>query len=328
MSTPKTTKWLFSTIGKRGYIADYLRQADPNAYIIGSGNSQFAPGFTNCDEAVLLPAIDHPTYLDAVLDLVKKHKIDAVLSFTDPDVAALAQIREPLTAQGVTCFFPDPATALFGFDKWETARWAQAHNVRVPLTTTDPEVARREIPFPLIRKPRFGSASVGVSIIHQAADLLPQQDDPTPYIYQERIAGEELNVELCGDLSGRLMGLSAWRKLLSRHGETQLAVTTRRQDLIDHGLRIGHMAGIIGPCDIDLIDRNGELFLIEFNMRFGGGYPVSHLAGANFLHLLVQAQRGESPDLWTAYQDEIFMMKSIQPFGGPISQASQTFKIG
>ncbi|MFY7876249.1 MAG: ATP-grasp domain-containing protein [Pirellula sp.] len=319
-----STTWLFSTIGKRGYIADYLRQADPNVHIIGSGNSLLTPGFASCDEAVLVPSIDDPQYLASVRELISTHNINAILSFTDPDVAKLSHLRDELSAQGVSCFFPDQETALFGFDKWETFLWAQKHGVTVPRTTTNPEEART-FPLPLIRKPRFGSASVGVSTIREIDDLLPTAEDTTPYIYQECIAGEEVNVELCGDLSGRLMSISAWRKLLSRNGETQLAITTRRQDLIDAALSLGEKARIIGPCDIDIIDRDGQLFLIEFNMRFGGGYPVSHLAGANFLELLVQTQRGETPPLHTKFLDEIFMMKNLQPFGGPIGKANELF---
>ncbi len=321
-----TVTWLFSTIGKRGYIADYLRQADPNVRIIGSGNNVLTPGFMSCNESVLLPAIHDPEYLPRVLDVVKSHNVNAILSFSDPDVATLSGIREELSSLGVSCFFPDKETAQFGFDKLETFHWAQKNGVTVPFTTIDPDEARSKIPFPLIRKPRFGSASVGVSVIVEPKDLLPAEGDTTEYIYQERIAGQEVNVELCGDLSGRVMSVSAWRKLISRNGETQLAVTMRRQDLIDKAIELGEKARIIGPCDVDLMDLNGELYLIEFNMRFGGGYPVSQLAGANFLEQLVKVQRGECPPLHTGFQDEIFMMKSLHPFGGPIGQAADLFR--
>jgi len=318
--------WLFSTIGKRGYIADYLRQADPNVHIIGGGNNMFTPGFSSCDQAVLLPSIQDPQYLSQIRELVKIHKVDAILSFSDPDVATLSTVRKELSSQGIACFFPGQETALFGFDKLETFHWAQTNGVTVPFTTTDPEEARSKIPFPLIRKPRFGSASVGVSVIADPKDLLPAKDDATEYIYQERVMGKEVNLELCGDLNGRVMSVSAWRKIISRNGETQLAVTTRRQDLIEAALELGEKARIVGPCDIDVIDRDGRLFLIEFNMRFGGGYPVSHLAGANFLELLVRVQRGECPPLHTEFQDEIFMMKNLQPFGGPLGQAAGIFR--
>lgn len=320
-----SVRWLFSTIGKRGYIADYLRQSDPQAYIVGTGDNLFAPGFASCDQSVLLPSIRDSRYLSQVSELVSKHKINAILSFTDPDVAALSTIRAELSSRGVACFFPEPDTALFGFDKLETFRWAQENGVSVPHTTADPEKALSEFRFPLIRKPRFGSASVGVSVIQNADELLPAKEDSTEYIYQERIVGQEVNLELCGDLNGRVMGVSTWRKLISRNGETQLAITTRREDLIEMALSLGEKARIVGPCDIDIIDQDGKLFLIEFNMRFGGGYPVSHFAGANFLGLLVQAQRGETPPLHTGFLDEIFMMKSLQPFGGPLGQAANFF---
>lgn len=321
----QSVTWLLSTIGKRGYIADYLRQADPNVRIIGSGNNLFTPGFASCDQAVLLPPIDDPQYLSQVRELIHTHQINAILSFSDPDVAALSTIRPELTALGATCFFPGEETVLFGFDKLKTFLWAEKHGVTVPRTTADPEEART-LRFPLIRKPRFGSASVGISTIHHENELLPSKVDTTEYIYQERIEGQEVNVELCGDLSGRVMSVSAWRKIISRYGETELAITIRRQDLIDLALDLGEKARIIGPCDIDIIDHDGKLFLIEFNMRFGGGYPVSHLAGANFPALLVQVQRGESPPLHTGFLDEIFMMKQIQPFGGPLGQAAELFR--
>ena len=78
------------------------------------------------------------------------------------------------------------------------------------------------------------------------------------------------------------MSLSCWKKLISRNGETELAVSLWRQDLIDFIQTLAAKLPIVGPCDVDVIDRDGELFLIELNMRFGGGYPVSQLAGAAF----------------------------------------------
>ena len=93
------TNWLLSTIGKRGYIADYLREADAEVYIVGTGNTQFTAGFSRCDEAVLLPAISSAGYLDAVRELVESRQIGAILSLSDPDVAALSTIREELAAR-------------------------------------------------------------------------------------------------------------------------------------------------------------------------------------------------------------------------------------
>jgi carbamoyl-phosphate synthase large subunit len=101
----------------------------------------------------------------------------------------------------------------------------------------------------------------------------------------------------------------------------------RRPELIAYGLELGKKAAVPGPCDIDVIDRDGRLFLIEFNMRFGGGYPVSQLADARFLEKLVRVRRGERPALHTGFAGDIFMMKTLQPFGGRLDEAGRTFRM-
>jgi carbamoyl-phosphate synthase large subunit len=180
----------------------------------------------------------------------------------------------------------------------------------------------------MIRKPRFGSASVGVTVIRNADDIPPPEGDSTQYIYQEFIEGIEVNIEFCGDLDGNPVSISSWKKISSRNGETELAITTRRTDLIELGKSLCETAKIAGPCDVDVIDRDGELHLIEFNMRFGGGYPVSHIAGANFPQLMLEIHRGETPQLNTDFRDGIFMMKSLHPFGGHIDDAHSVFRRG
>jgi carbamoyl-phosphate synthase large subunit len=322
-----STTWLLSTIGKRGYIAQYLRHADPLARIIGTGNAAFTPGFAACDRSFLMPDIGHADYIPAILDLIERERVEAILTFSDPDVMALATHRDAFLARSVRCYFPTRTVAHNCFDKLATAQWASDCGIRAPRTFLDPQEAAAAVGFPLIRKPRFGSASVGMKVVPSSRKLLPPEGDQTEYIYQERIVGDEVNVELCADDHGHLMGLSCWRKLLSRHGETELAVTTRRQDLIDYGLHLASHLKLSGPCDIDIIDRNGELVLIEVNTRFGGGYPVSHLAGAGFLELLVRSQRGERPPLHTGFADNIYMMKSLHPFGGPVNTMSDLFRV-
>ena len=121
------------------------------------------------------------------------------------------------------------------------------------------------------------------------------------------------------------MSLSCWKKLISRNGETELAVALWRQDLIDFSQTLAAKLPIVGPCDVDVIDRDGELFLIELNMRFGGGYPVSQLAGAALPELLLRAHNGECPALRTDFAADIFMMKTLQPFGGRLDQPAALF---
>ena len=48
-----------------------------------------------------------------------------------------------------------------------------------------------------------------------------------------------------------------------------------------------------GNLDVDVMeDRAGNLFCIDFNPRFGGGYPTTHLAGLNYLKAILDMADG------------------------------------
>ena len=41
--------------------------------------------------------------------------------------------------------------------------------------------------------------------------------------------------------------------------------------------------------DCDLIrDKNGKIYLIDLNPRFGGGYPATHEAGFKYLYYILK----------------------------------------
>ena len=35
------------------------------------------------------------------------------------------------------------------------------------------------------------------------------------------------------------------------------------------------------------MDNNNNIFFIDFNLRFGGGYPFTHEAGSNYLKAII-----------------------------------------
>ena len=76
----KAIIWLASTIGKRGYIARYLRSSSPpGSIVIGTGNERFTPGFMSCDRAFIVPSIGDSGYLETVLDLCSREGVTAAI---------------------------------------------------------------------------------------------------------------------------------------------------------------------------------------------------------------------------------------------------------
>jgi carbamoyl-phosphate synthase large subunit len=307
---------LFSCIGKRGYIADYFRsRLEPGDRILGTGNTPWTPGFAACDAAFLLPDIDSEGYVEAVLDLCRDQEVGGLLSFNDADVYKLAQSAGLFSELGVTLFIPRAESADIAFDKFRTYEFLRDQDIPTPRTVLDPAQAE-ELGFPVVVKPRRGSGSRNTFIARSGGQLEVFATTEEDMIFQEYVKGEEFDIELCGDLQGETVGFSAWNKYQSRMGETERAETFREEVVFDLGMRLGRLMKVPGPMDIDLIRRDGVIHVLEFNPRFGGGYPVSHLAGADFPGLLMEILRTGSARPRFDYKAGVMMMKRLEPFGG------------
>ena len=62
-----------------------------------------------------------------------------------------------------------------------------------------------------------------------------------------------------------------------------------------------------------MIEADGKMYVLEVNTRFGGGYPTSHLAGADFTGALVGALQGRQPETIYRYRPGVTMTKELEP---------------
>ena len=106
-------------------------------------------------------------------------------------------------------------------------------------------------------------------------------------IIQEKIIGEEWGIDIFNDLERRYLVSVPKQKLAMRAGETDIAFVTNRQDLMDLSKQISNITNHIGNLDLDLFISEDKIYILEFNSRFGGQYPFSHIAGVNFPNVII-----------------------------------------
>ena len=58
-------------------------------------------------------------------------------------------------------------------------------------------------------------------------------------------------------------------------------------------VRLARLTGHVGNLDCDAFLVGGVPYILEMNARFGGGYPFSHIAGANVPKAIVKWLQGE-----------------------------------
>ena len=314
---------LLTSVGRRGYLVRYFKEALGSAgQVWGGDNSPHSPAFAYCDGTAILPQVQKDHYPQALLDICQKNNIDIVIPLIDPELEILAPCQQQFQNVGVMLLVSPPETIEMASDKYQTWQFAKKNGLQAPQTFVDLALALDQLTggglhWPVMVKPRKGSASINITTCHDKLQLeaaFQATDEP---MIQEILEGTEYGYDLFGDCNFNPVSVFCKEKLAMRAGETDKAVSTADPVLIDFGRELLENMKLLGPADVDVILTAEGPKLIEINPRFGGGYPCSHIAGAEFCSKVIAMRNGETltPDIG-ACPDGICMLKQdeiIQP---------------
>jgi len=307
---------LLSSVGRRGYLVRYFKEAvGPHGEVWGGDCSQTTSAFRDCDNSVLLPEVTQEGYVEELLELCRHRGIDILVPLIDPELEVLASERERFAEAGVMAVVSPPRTIEVAYDKLLTYQFGKENGIPVPATTTSlveaqEALAEGELDWPLVVKPRKGSASREISYCHNMEELQAAfHSCPLPII-QEFLRGDEYGYDIFGDQRYRPISVFCKLKLAMRAGETDKAVSTDDPEMLALGMKIAKSLELFGPLDGDAIVGPDGPKLLELNPRFGGGYPCAHLCGADFPNKLIAMWQGRElqPDEQTS-QVSVYMFK-------------------
>ncbi len=305
---------LLTCAGRRHYLASYFQDAlSISGRVVGTDMDLTAPALQACDALHRVPEVFAENYMEVLKEVIVKERVDMVFSLNDLEVGLLSENRERLEREtGATVYVPPVETLRVCADKWHTYQFSREIGIDVPATFLTLEEVRAAIEadealFPLIVKPRWGSASLGLFVVDSMADLcsgleackravakstLAALGSDSSVIIQEVIEGTEYGMDVLYDKNENFIGFAAKRKTAMRAGETDKAVTVAPAPFESIVEKIASCLPHRGNLDCDFLERDGKLYLLEFNPRFGGGYPFTHLAGANHVQMLLDDYRG------------------------------------
>lgn len=311
---------LLTCAGRRNYMVEFFRAAlDGRGKVCAADCSADAPALHEADRAFVVPPISHPEYIEHMLELCQGNEVGLLVPLNDLELPALARHRGRFRDAGTVAAVSSPEVIETCFDKWATGRFLESCGVACPrtyLTLREARTAldRREIVLPLVIKPRWGSASIGIVHVERADDLAPAyhlirqqlastilaeasaRDLERAVLIQERLLGQEYGLDVVNDLDGGYVATFARCKLAMRAGETDRAVTVEGHEFDRAGAAIGQQLRHVGNLDCDVFLAEDRLYALELNPRFGGGYPFSHVAGADLPAALIAWASGETPD--------------------------------
>lgn len=122
------------------------------------------------------------------------------------------------------------------------------------------------------------------------------KDNDNSVLIQAVFKGEEYGLDVINDLNGNYCGTIVKKKLKMRSGETDVAITVKESVLEELGEKLAALSGHPANMDVDVFFDGTIPLILEFNPRFGGGYPFSHQAGVNLPKAIIQWYLNEKID--------------------------------
>ena len=306
---------LFCSAGRRvELLKDFRKSMDKGDRIIAADLSNLAPALYVADTYYLVPRIDDPAYLDRILDICRKEKINAVTTLIDPEIELLAKNRASFEEIGVEVLAPYTETAELCFDKFKMYQYLTAHGVPTTETWGDYASAMEAVEsgslvFPVFVKPRTGSGSVGARKV-QDAETLKALCDADPSLIVQRLMEGDLDADVYIDtISHKAVSAFSKRKLETKIGGASKTISFKDENLFEFIRRITELLKFNGPVDMDFFYQDGTYYLSEVNPRFGGAYLHAYGAGVDFIKLIKNNLDGiENAPVFGNYEDDVVMM--------------------
>ena len=312
------TTVLVSSAGRRVELLRGFREAlndlGLDGRVVATDRSWYSSARHIADAGFDVPSCSDPGYVPCLVELCREQRVDLVVPTIDPELPVLAAASAELAAVGTTVAVSAPAVVAIAADKVATHEWLVANDLPTVRQATLAAVHDDPAswPFPLVVKPRFGSAAHGVTIVDDTTEL-EVAARVGEVVVETVAAGAEYTIDVLVDRAGACVCAVPRRRLEVRAGEVAKAVTTRSASL--ERLAADVCAALPGPfgaltIQVFVDDRTGQMAIIELNARFGGGFPLSREAGADFPRWILEDLVG-LPSTATAdgWRDGVVMLR-------------------
>ncbi len=265
-------------------------------------NPELSPACRIADASFSLPPINSINYLEALLNLCQDQQITMVIPTIDTELAVLAKARSDFKAYGIELLVSDLDFVTVCRDKRLTSSFFEEHGFRVPKPITLPTDL-----FPIFIKPIDGSSSTDIHLIRDASMLSQHLSNTDTFMHNEYLDQKlhtEYTIDMYYDARGTLRCLVPRIRMATRGGEVSKGITARDHVYGEVRRLLHYIPGARGCITLQVFSNNEthNLFGIEINPRFGGGYPLSYEAGADFPSMIFEehflGKSLEFQDLW------------------------------
>ncbi|WP_374539963.1 ATP-grasp domain-containing protein [Flavobacterium sp.] len=264
-----------------------LIDAEAKVYTVDL-NPVLAPACHVSDGYRTVKKVTDSNYIQELIAICKEFDIQLLIPTIDTELLVLAKHKHLFLEQGITPIVSSAEFVTICRDKRITNDFFLQNNIDVPRAVT-----KEKPTFPLYIKPYDGSLSFDTFLIQSASDLRPYHFENEKLMFMEYIdhdSYDEYTVDTYYDKKGDLKSIVPRKRITVRAGEVSKGVTQRNEIITCIKENLPHIEGAVGCLTMQFFfnPKTKRIIGIEINPRFGGGYPLSYLAGANYPKFLIE----------------------------------------
>lgn len=309
---------LILSCGTRYKLVEYFKE-NGNGYdkVVATDCSQYAPALYIADKFYIVSRITSEGYIDELIEICRKEKIDIVLPLQEDELLFIAENKIRFESIGVFVAISEYSLLKLCKDKYNMYKYLTDN--KIPTINTqlvadmvnNGDISNVDVGEMFV-KPRYGAGSIGTMKVSTGKLLEALYKDlEDELIVQPYIKGKEYGVDVYVDyISSDVKAIFCKKKLRMRAGETEKSVSVKIQKIEELVKKTVGLLNLKGAVDMDVIENNGEYYILEINPRFGGGYPHAYECGVNFPKMMAINCRGRiNDDSMLDYDENITALK-------------------
>jgi len=306
---------LITSAGKRVSLVRDFQKELKDLFIGGKvftadANPKEAAACIIADGWFLVPRLDNPGYIDFLLNICLENSIDLIVPTIDTELLLLAENEEIFLSKGISIVISSVEFVKKCRDKRLIHSFFESKGVEVAK-----EYDKNKLEFPLFIKPSDGSRSVDTFLITNKDDLTDYHFSNDKFMFLEYLDHskfDEYTCDLYYSRDNELKCVVPRKRIDVRDGEVNKG-KTEKNELVNY--ITNHLSKIEGAkgcltVQFFLHKETKRIVGIEVNPRFGGGFPLTYLAGANYPKWIIQEYLlGEPINFFDTWEDDLLMLR-------------------
>ncbi len=304
MEITKKINVLITSAGRRVSLVKNFQQ-HCNVFTCDA-NPKFSAACQYSKKFFKVPLVTDNNYIDVLWDICNKYKINIIVPTIDPELVVLSEVKDDFSKKDILIAVSDKLVCKTFSLKTLTEKFFLNRGFLTPRIINNLKSAN----YPLFAKLNNSSSSKGATIVSsiEEAEILIRRNKN--YIFQEYVDGIEFTVDVFVNSKGKVISIVPRQRIEVRGGEVSKGKTCKDITIIENVKKlINNIKGAYGVLTIQLFKKNNKIYFIEINPRFGGGYPLSWLAGADFAKYLIDDYLGKDLVYNEAWQDNLIMLR-------------------